>query len=158
MTGTLSEYLATEARHRTATHIAIANDHYHDALVATLELAVPMRIWELEGRTPEQRAVIAKRCAQVVAERGDNLMFGSKRKGKTAAVFNALAEGLACAAYQPGGVTFAGRHWCTDHAACLAAERGEEPDPVLGECGDGYAAQSAGGRTVQTVDVAGGLL
>jgi hypothetical protein len=32
------------------------------------------------------------------------------------------------------------------------------PEPVLGDCGDGYAAQAAGGRTVETVAVAGGLL
>ena len=36
-------------------------------------------------------------------------------------VFNFLARGLACAAYQPGGVTFAGLHWCADHAECEAA-------------------------------------
>jgi hypothetical protein len=154
MTDTLMEYLATEARHRTATHIAIANDHHHDALTATLELAVPIRIWELRDRTPEQRARIAKRCAQVVAERGDALMFGGK-KGTAAAAFNALAEGLAVAAYQPGGVSFAGQYWCTDHAACLAADRGESP--VEGECGDGYGAAVVR-RAVETVTVAGGLL
>lgn len=41
--------------------------------------------------------------------------------GGTADTFNHLARGLAAAAYVPGGVTFARRHWCTDHAACEAA-------------------------------------
>jgi hypothetical protein len=36
-------------------------------------------------------------------------------------VFNELAKGLACAASQPGGVTFAGLHWCAGHGACEAA-------------------------------------
>lgn len=30
----------------------------------------------------------------------------------TAAAFNALARGLAALAWQPGGVTFMGAHWC----------------------------------------------
>lgn len=33
-------------------------------------------------------------------------------------VFNFLASGLACAAFQPGGVNFAGMHFCTDHDVC----------------------------------------
>jgi hypothetical protein len=32
------------------------------------------------------------------------------------------------------------------------------PDPVLGDCGDGYAGPTVAGRTVETVAVAGGLL
>lgn len=154
----LYDALGREARERNATHTAIAEDRRYDALMETLALAVPLRIWELRGRTPEQRAVIARRCAQVVAERGDALMFRSK-KGATASAFNALAEGLACAAYQPGGVTFAGRHWCTDHARCERAAAGlpdePEPEPVLGEGGDGYAPPV---RAAETVTVAGGLL
>lgn len=124
-------FLGSEALERKATHVRIADDRRYDALMETLALAVPLRIWELQSRTPEQRCVIAKRCAQVVGERGDNLMFGSKRKGETAQVFNALAEGLAVAAYQPGGVTFAGRHWCTDHGRCERAAAGlpDEPHP-----------------------------
>ena len=85
------DFLGSEARGRKATHVRIAEDRRYDALLETLMLAVPLRIWELQDRTAQQRAVIAKRCAQVVAERGDNLMFGSKRKGETAQVFNALA-------------------------------------------------------------------
>jgi len=34
-------------------------------------------------------------------------------------VFNQLVTGLACAALLPGGVSFAGLHWCTaPHAGC----------------------------------------
>jgi hypothetical protein len=138
----------------------------HAVLIDSLRVAVPMWIWQLQGSTPEQRVVIARRCADHVAERGDVLMYGNRRNGRRtseargdcAKAFNALAEGLATGAYQPGGVTFAGQHWCTDHAACLAAERGEEPDPVLGDCGDGYAAHTVAARTVETVTVAGELL
>lgn len=44
-----------------------------------------------------------------------------------------LARALACAAYQPGGITVAGSHWCTDHAACEAAKtaaRGGAPGKI----------------------------
>lgn len=41
----------------------------------------------------------------------------------TGEVFNFLAKGLACAAFQPGGITFAGLHWCACHRECEEAER-----------------------------------
>lgn len=49
--------------------------------------------------------------------------------GGSADTFNHLARGLAALAYQPGGVTFAGRHWCTDHAACESAAAEAEARP-----------------------------
>lgn len=110
------------------TDVLIANDRRCDTLMETLALAVPWRIWELQDRTPEQRVAIARRCKQEVASHGDTLMFGGK-KGEAARVFNALAEGLAVAAYQPGGVTFAGQHWCTDHEACERAAAGLPDKP-----------------------------
>lgn len=82
-----------------------------DALAITLELAVPLWIDRLRGRTPDQLVAIASRCATVVSSEGDNLMFRAHKRGATARVFNHLAEGLAALAYAPGGVTFAGKHW-----------------------------------------------
>ncbi len=143
------DFLGSQARDRKRTDVLIADDPRCDVLVETLMLAVPLRIWELKRLTFEQRAETARRCAQIVAERGDDLMFGSKKSGRTAEVFNALATGLAVAAYQPGGVRFAGRHWCTDHARCERAEAGlpDEPHP------DAELALTPT-RTVETVAVA----
>jgi len=81
------------------------------ALGPALEAAVPLWIAELAGSTFEERARRAHRCAQVVAEKGDLILYRSRRPGGTAESFNALAEGLACAAFQPGGVTAFGSHW-----------------------------------------------
>jgi hypothetical protein len=60
----------------------------------------------------------------------DNMLFGGRHAGET---FTALAYSLAHLAQQPGGVTFAGLHWCrsghvgTDHTApCLGAENSAE--------------------------------
>lgn len=94
---------------------ARAEHNVHVVLASTLALAVPLWIWELRDLTDNQRAARARRCSAMIAERGDVLMFGSKSRGKCAEVFNALAEGIACAAYLPGGMDFAGRHWCADH-------------------------------------------
>lgn len=91
--------------------------HLPDALDITLQLAVPLHIDELRNRDDQQRIAVARRCADVVASHGDDLQYGGKR---CAAAFNALALGLAAAAYQPGGVTFAQTlHWCTaPHEGC----------------------------------------
>lgn len=118
----MSQHMLPSGKYVGCEGLDIANDPRNITLVATLALAVPLWMWELRDRTDQQRVAIAKRCGQMVAERGDVLMFGSKKPGKAAEVFNALAEGIAAAAYQPGGITFAGRHWCTDHRQCLDAE------------------------------------
>jgi hypothetical protein len=132
----------------------VADDPRNTALIETLALAVPMWIWQLRDRTPAQRAAIGRRCAQEIASHGDTLMFGGK-KGAPAQVFNHLAEGLAAAAYQPGGVTFAGRHWCTDHAACKAADAEVAASPGLHERAE---EQPPSIRRIEDVPMAGGLL
>lgn len=105
---------------------ALATDHA--PLLAALDCAVPLRMLELARMTDAQRErhmqEWAANAATALASRGDQLMFRTpprKGEGGTADTFNHLAAGLAAAAYLPGGVTFAGRHWCTDHAACQAA-------------------------------------
>lgn len=82
-----------------------------------LAVAVPLRIQEIRGLPDNERIALAAEAGQHIASHGDNLMFRSK-KGASATAFNQLATGLACAAYQPGGITFAGMHFCTDHNAC----------------------------------------
>lgn len=88
-----------------------------------LDLAVPMWIRQLQHLTPEQRMARARECATVVAEKGDVILYRSSKKGDTANAFNHLAEGIALATYQPGGVTVFGRHWCVNHDECITAEK-----------------------------------
>jgi hypothetical protein len=100
------------------------------ALTEGLAVAVPLLLHDLALLSPAQRAVRirvwAKDAVGPVASRGDALLFGGKR-GEPAKVFNALAKGLAALAYCPGGVTFAGRHWCAAECDCPAG-RGAPPD------------------------------
>lgn len=87
-------------------------------LDASLSAFVPLRIRELQAWTPEARVAAARHAADAVAAHGDDLQYGGKH---CAATWAALVDGLAAAAYQPGGVTFAGRHWCVDHGECERA-------------------------------------
>ena len=90
-----------------------------------LAVAVPLYVMEVRAWTEKQRLAAARECGQYIASHGDDLMFKSK-KGKPAAAFNKLAMGLACAAFQPGGITFAGLHFCVNHDECKAAEAGAQ--------------------------------
>jgi len=95
-----------------------------DHLALALAAAVPLEIARLRALPDEERArEIKARTGQAVAmllgEHGDDLLFGGKH---CAEAFAALATGLACLAFTPGGVRFAGLHFCADHTQCQAAE------------------------------------
>ncbi|MFI1194047.1 hypothetical protein ACH4T9_12430 [Micromonospora sp. NPDC020750] len=103
-------------------------------LVIALQAAVQLRILELRQHHPATRDRLCSRWAadavDPVASRADAMQYGGKR-GEAAQVFNALARGLAAAAFNPGGVTAFGEHWCVDHAACEAADRQAADAPSL---------------------------
>ncbi len=68
------------------------SSHLMDVALAS---AVPMWIMELTPKGEEywhRRKLI---CSQAVAEKGDVLMYGSKKVGAAGEVFNRLAEGIA---------------------------------------------------------------
>jgi hypothetical protein len=100
----------------------------NDALSARPELgllmvAVPAEIDRMRQMGDAYRLETARKAGQYIAEHGDNLLYRSTdRRHTTAKAFAVLARGLAAAAFQPGGVTFAGMHWCIDHEACKRAE------------------------------------
>ena len=82
-----------------------------DMLRSTLGVAIPLWVFELKKLPWSEIEKIAHESAQVIAEKGDLLMFKSKKKGETANAFNALAKGLAALSFCPGGVTFLGDHY-----------------------------------------------
>lgn len=115
-------------------------------LEETLRLAVPMHVEEVRDWPATARAAAGRELGQVVAEKGDALMFGG-RKGEAARVFNALARGLALVSCQPGGVTFRGLHWCAwPHPRCprRAGRRAPECCACPEGCDSGEAACPAG--------------
>ncbi|WP_141576174.1 hypothetical protein [Actinomadura sp. WMMA1423] len=89
-------------------------------LAAGLLVAVPQRMQEIRGWTPEQRANDAAWVVELMraGAAGDVLLYGAK-DGRPAAAFAALVRGLAALAYVEGGVTVAGLHWCAArHIEC----------------------------------------
>lgn len=148
------------------------DDPRNDALLITLELAVPLRMHQLATMDPAHRERTRARWAAAAAVEvgtgGDQLIFDSvgtraRRHGSCAHCtadisaeggrwysidndgrqftcrtsgphslaqpgqvgpstrFNALAQGIAAAAFQPGGVDFLGGHWCMGHCTREAA-------------------------------------
>lgn len=97
-------------------------------LSLTLSLAVPLWIHDItqhrdglrerygakdgDGSFWDWCTLRAKSCSEAISgPGGEGLLF--KIKDKSAAAFNALAEGLAIMSFCPGGVTFLGNHWET---------------------------------------------
>lgn len=80
-------------------------------LKAALSVSVPLWIQELSPLSHEERLEIGLECACGLTQKGDNILYKSQRAGETAHAFNALAKGLACLSFQPGGVKFAGLHF-----------------------------------------------
>lgn len=134
-------------------------DRRAQILIISLQAAVPMEIHRL-SLLPEparQRRIETWAAAAVdeVASHGDALMFGGRR-GDAARPFAALARGLAALAYAPGGVTFGGVHWCTNHATCVETEQMAEGilDEVIADADEPQPTR----RPVDTIAVAGGVL
>lgn len=82
-----------------------------------LGLAVPMWIDRMRAWDPDRRAFTGRELVetiayeQSVAALADPEARGTAKKGEKARAFNAIAQGLACLAFCPGGVVFAGHHW-----------------------------------------------
>lgn len=55
----------------------------------------------------------------VLAQGADRLQYAGGDAGEDA--FPALAQIVAALALQPGGITFAGHHWCALHRLCASA-------------------------------------
>jgi hypothetical protein len=93
-------------------------------LAIALALAVPLELALLRDIDDELRAqTIATHTGRAVAtllgEYGDQLQYGGPRCSEA---FAGVARGLACLAWAPGGVTFAGMHFCARHELCEKAD------------------------------------
>lgn len=55
----------------------------------------------------------AQRIGQLIAEKGDNLLYRSSKRGETARLIDRLAFGVAVLSFSPGGVKVFDQHWET---------------------------------------------
>lgn len=85
-----------------------------EALLAALEVAVPLWQIEVRKRPLAERIERGQVLGVEIAAHGDNILYRGPKKGDTSEAFNNLAEAIAIASMtSPGGITFAGRHWET---------------------------------------------
>ena len=86
-------------------------------LLTSLEVAVPLRLLEMVessgGHLNWNRDVVPRtqELATVIGEKGDVILFRSKKKGESAKAWASLVEALALLSLAPGGVKFRGLHW-----------------------------------------------
>lgn len=126
-------------------------------LRVSLEAAVPLEIANVRCWSDRERLHAAKSAADVIGSKGDVLQYGGKG---CAAAFAALARGLAIGAYMPGGITFAGLHWCAAGCDCPSAhaqDRAIHTDRC-GHPGPDTPPDEPHPRRTVTIDVAGGRL
>jgi len=81
----------------------------NELLVNTLEVAVPLRIFDYkqdDGPSDEDFSRVRAKFESVMHD----ALFESV-KGKTSEAFNALADAIAVLSFCPGGIKLFGRHW-----------------------------------------------
>lgn len=99
-----------------------------DRLLLILDGLVPLHLMRLadpgELARAHREAAADGGIADVIAHSGDRLtasgnFHGDGEHHTRGRLLSALARGLALGAMQPGGVTWAGAHWCAaPHDAC----------------------------------------
>lgn len=98
-------------------------------LLTVLNGLIPLHLARLAGLSEGDRRRLAEQYADGLATGADRLVmpgnFTDRRERSQA--LTALAGGLAIGAMQPGGITWAGRHWCvTPHPGCPVNTVNEE--------------------------------
>jgi hypothetical protein len=79
--------------------------------------ALPGETTRVSPRTAAGRAARLAAAVDLIVQHSDKAAFGDDdEEGRTA--FAALTEVTAILALQPGGIDFAGRHWCADRGGC----------------------------------------
>lgn len=82
-------------------------------LSVSLSAAVPLRIMRMyeKGGPDDADFIRARKAGELLGEKGDLLMFKSKKEGETAKVFNETAHAIAVLSFCPGGIDIFGQHF-----------------------------------------------
>jgi hypothetical protein len=114
-----------------ATYAALAANE-RAGIAQLLDGLVPLAALEVARWSPVRQEAEAARAGDLIASSADDLGavgdHREKRNSRQGAVLAALARGIALGSLRPGGVTFAGRHWCTaPHEDCPSGSIAEGP-------------------------------
>lgn len=90
------------------------NEHMtntQNSLSIAMAAAVPLRIMGMQEKGGPDDADFdrAQRAGELLGEKGDLLLFKSKKEGETARTFNETAHAIAILAFCPGGITIFGQ-------------------------------------------------
>jgi hypothetical protein len=90
-------------------------------LKTSLQAAVPLWVATVRGYSPDQYRERCQRAVNLIAGKGDLILYRSKKTGGSSEAFNALAEALAILSFAPGGVKLLGLHFETqkDGSECF---------------------------------------
>ena len=92
--------------------IRSGDDHKEVLLGTLLKHAVPLQIEKLKGLSYRHICKRKNEISKLIAAKGDNLLYGSKRKGEASDLFVQFSEGVAILALiAKGGVTMFGEHF-----------------------------------------------
>ena len=94
----------------------------NDLLPIALSAAVPLWQAELAELPWAEVEACTVGVADLLAERGDVLLFGGGKKGEVNTIFNRLAKAIAAMSFLPGGIRIFGCHWEAKHP-----DLGEKP-------------------------------
>ncbi|MER7126668.1 hypothetical protein [Micrococcus luteus] len=98
-----------------------------ELLLVGMGLLVPLWIARVASWPDADRQAAAVAAADLISTGADELRETNPRRRDLpqGTVTSAIARGLALLAYQPGGVTWAGSHWCTTpHEGCPGPSAG----------------------------------
>jgi hypothetical protein len=92
------------------------------ALLTAIEGLIPLHLIRLAELSDGDRRRLAEQYADALGSAGDRLTAPGNfdDRAERSRALTALAGALALGALQPGGITWAGRHWCSSpHVNCV---------------------------------------
>lgn len=99
-----------------------------ELLRLTLQVAVPMWQEKLRRQAWSDIAARMPELSNIIASKGDVILYRGKKRGETAAAFNALAEAVAAMSFVPGGVQVFGIRFVSVHPEVPGQITGFGPD------------------------------
>jgi len=98
---------------------AAAKGKIEGILPMALAAAIPLWIAQFQKQSWEtvqaRLSETVKDLPSLLGARGDVLLYGSKKEGEAADLFNRLAEAIALMSFLPGGISTFGNKWESTH-------------------------------------------